>query len=260
MVAFSYLRQHLPSTVIDRLRLHLFPAFGSELIEKWIAPAVPTDLVSMDTFERVVEQVTQFVESLRAEGWHGLECLGSWIKQIPRFWINQRRAQSLDEVRTTIINCDGKTSTVERVEKERVSRDDDMFVETGTAEDWNAGWTSDNENDEAGAKAEGQNNDEDASAWGLEDDVDIAETDNKDHSTVDDDVDEAWGWGDEDDGDVSTNFDQHSMQEPKPQSVGSHSQREVMLKEFYEISDVPKTVLSIVARQVSDGEMLADTQ
>ena len=260
-VAFRYLREHLPPTVVDRLRLHLFPNFSSELIEKWIVPAVPTDLVGMDAFEQLIEQISQFVESSKTDGWHGVERLVSWVEQIPRFWISQRRAQSLDEVRTTIINCEGETSTVERVEKERVSKDDSMFVENGADDDWNAAWFSDNEEDTGGAKGEQHNDDEDVSAWGLEDDDDTVETSNSnDQLAEDDEVDEAWGWGEDDDVDGGSHkSDQPAKQEAGQRPTGSHSQREVMLREFYEVTDIPKTVLSIVARQVSDAEALANS-
>lgn len=260
--AFSFLQKHLPCKVMENLASKLFPTISSELISEWISPAVPIDIASVDDLENLVQEATRFAENLREQGWQGAEDVMSWSRQVPRLWLNKRRAQSLDEVRLAIIGCSGNTTTVERVEKEQVSKKDEMFAENGADDDWNAGWASDNENKETARKTGAQaDDDEDVSAWGLEDEENISGASNMDNKedkvADDDDVDDAWGWDEENDDDTSARPPRSSKKGERPVPTSMPSHREVTLKEFYEVTDIPRSVLSIVAQQISDGELLA---
>ena len=261
--AFSFLQKHLPSKVVQHLTSKLFPIISSELISEWISPAVPTDIASVGDLEKLVEEVARFADTLREQGWQGAEDVISWGRQVPRLWLNKRRAQSLDEVRSAIISCDGKTRTVERVEKERVSKKDGMFVENGPDDDWEAAWASDNENKETVEQA---NDDEDVSAWGLgnedDDNGPNAETTEKSEGPAadEDDLDDAWGWGEDDEDDTTAQASKLSKEEEKKVGPSQSPRREVILKEFYEVTNIPTSVLSIVTQQISDGELLAQPE
>ncbi|KAL1958750.1 hypothetical protein VTO42DRAFT_3869 [Malbranchea cinnamomea] len=256
LTAFNFLRERLPSRVIQRLAPKLFPAISSNLITERIYKAIPVDITRLNELDSLVTHITRFAENLREQGWQGVEDVSSWNQQIPKLWLKKRRAQSLDEVRCAIISCTGTTTTVERVEKEQLSDKDGIFVEKATEEDWNAGWTSDNENRECTERPGTQNDDEDVSAWGLDDEVDVTDTGPKDEATVDDDIDEAWGWGDENEDSNSAQAVESAKDGESQERTASPSQREVTLKEFYKVTDIPSAVLSIVSRQISDGELL----
>ena len=257
--AFGFVQQHLPSTVVEHLTSKLFPTISSELISEWISPAIPTEIANVGDLEKLVEEVTKFADTLRENGWQGTEDVISWSRQVPRLWLNKRRAQSLDEVRNAIISCSGKTRTVERIEREQVSKKDDMFVKNGPDDDWDAAWASD---DNKGT-TEQANDDEDVSAWGLGDDddangADVGTTEKNGEAAAgdEDDLDDAWGWGEDDEDDTAAEPSQFKEEEKKVEPSTSPC-REVTLKEFYEVTDIPTSVLSIVSQQISDGELLA---
>ncbi|PGH15698.1 hypothetical protein AJ79_02292 [Helicocarpus griseus UAMH5409] len=259
---FKYLQKRLPSTVTSLLTAKLSPPMISSLISQKLVPSIPTGVDGMGEFQAILDHVNRFSQALSKIGCPGSNDLATFTQQLPRLWINQRRVKSLDQVRVALSASTGETRQVERVETEQVSQKDQVFAEKAH-DDWNAGWTSDNEEsaEKAIQKEPAVNEEEDDfSAWDI-DEPDAVEPESKDKpdDEVGDEDADAWGWGDEDE-------DAGPSAEPsKPDNSSGHvnggtaggqdsPRREVTLREFYTVTDIPDAIMGIIASHVSDSE------
>jgi centromere/kinetochore protein ZW10 len=158
------------------------------------------------------------------------------------------------------------TRKVERVEKEMVSSKDDVLLEGGTTEDWDADWGHENEEDSnRAAPMHYADDEEDVSAWGLEDDsedVGAGSEHRRADSAEDEEPGDAWGWG-EDDDDQNPEEGQRggattaAKHENGHQKKRSSSPKEITLTEYYTVTDIPDSIVSLIRRQVSDSEALS---
>ncbi|PGH07705.1 centromere/kinetochore protein ZW10 [Blastomyces parvus] len=265
----KYLEQYLPATITDLLNAKLAPPMISGLISKKLLPSIPAVVDGMQEFQVILERIHKFQQALDALGCPGSIELTSFTQQIPRIWLNQRRIKSLDEVRVALSASSGETRKVERVETEQVSQKDKVFAEN--SDDWNAGWVSDNEpsNDTGTLKQSVNQEDDDFSAWGL-DEPDVQEPEQQDKPAGDegDGGEDAWGWGDEDEVDLAGPQAESSgpATQPAADVNGGHGdgkdspRREVTLREFYTITDIPDAIMGIIQSQVSDSEKLASPE
>ncbi|EEQ88612.1 uncharacterized protein BDCG_03732 [Blastomyces dermatitidis ER-3] len=262
-----YLEECLPATIKNPLNSKLAPPMISSLISKKLLPSIPADVDGMREFQVILEHIHKFQQALDGLGCPGSTELTSFTQQIPRIWLNQRRIKSLDEVRVALSTSSGETRKVERVETEQVSQKDKVFSEN--SDDWNAGWASDNEqsNDAGTQKQPVNQEDDDFSAWGLDEpDTLESEQQNKPAGGEGDEDEDAWGWGDEDEGaDPPPESSGHAAQ-PAAHVNGGHGdgkdspRREVTLREFYTISNIPDAIMGIIQSQVSDSEKLASAE
>ncbi|EGE86770.1 is centromere binding protein at prophase [Blastomyces dermatitidis ATCC 18188] len=262
-----YLEECLPATIKNPLNSKLAPPMISSLISKKLLPSMPADVDGMREFQVILEHIHKFQQALDGLGCPGSTELTSFTQQIPRIWLNQRRIKSLDEVRVALSTSSGETRKVERVETEQVSQKDKVFSEN--SDDWNAGWASDNEqsNDAGTQKQPVNQEDDDFSAWGLDEpDTLESEQQNKPAGGEGDEDEDAWGWGDEDEGaDPPPESSGHAAQ-PAAHVNGGHGdgkdspRREVTLREFYTISNIPDAIMGIIQSQVSDSEKLASAE
>ncbi|KAJ5105495.1 hypothetical protein NUU61_002842 [Penicillium alfredii] len=262
----GYLRQNLPSSITATFPESLIPGIASKAISAWLSPAIPTDLDGLGRFEKTLENVLQFTQTIVSWGWNGQEELVSWVNQAPRLWLTRRRVDSLDSVRKVLSASQGTTRQVERIEKEKVSQADGALLEN-TTDDWDADWDYEKEDaPEQATTAQPDDDDEDVSAWGLDEETQEEATQEEakpDAATSteeeDDDAGDAWGWGDED--------DQQSNGSPsKPKAAAaskptneestapSASPKEVTLKEVYTVTDIPGSILQILRQQIADSK------
>ena len=263
----EFLRAWLPPAATAPLSGLLMPQLISRVVSTWLFPAVPTDLDGMQQFQDTVEMVLQFAQDLDSYQWPGKDDLVIWAKAIPRLWLEKRCEISLDGIRKLLALGLGKIETVERVETQVLSRKDDVLAVAGGNDDWNTEWSDEEGKDVPKSTTEHGDIgvEEDVSAWGLDDDGpnEVAKEAPKHTDGADDDAD-AWGWGD--DADVE---EASRLSEPTPKSPGksranghpetpAHSEREVTLKETYNITSLPSKVLEIISRLISDAEALAD--
>ena len=271
----TFLRANLPPAVVRPLPSLLMPHLISRLISIWLASAVPEDLDGMEDFEDTLSLVEQFGATLDIYGWPGREELVEWARSIPNVWISKRLETSLNNVRMLLSKAFGTIETVERVETQVLSRNDEVFAGNGGDEDWNAGWS-----DEESASLtntthptiahkgddEDEEDEEDVSAWGLDhkkEDVDADK--DQEQSGVADDEAEAWGWGDEKEDKESKKPSKATNPGPKkPKSNGipdalQQSEREVTLKETYNITSLPQELLEVIAQIISDSERLENS-
>ena len=257
-----YLQQCLPPEILKPFSDFFIPTLSSKIISSWLSSAIPTDLSGLAEFEQTLDYVLKFTQTIESLGLHGKEELVSWVNQAPRLWLTRRRVDSLDQVRRVLAASQCTTKQVDRVEKEKVSHEDEMLLDNATSDDWDAGWDEVKEEEKTETAAAAQDDEEDVSAWGLDEDTnDPAETKPTSTETEEDDAEDAWGWGDEDDDQQDVHSQSHAPTTSKPVNGNGEthgpSQREVTLREQYTITDIPDSVLRIVQQQITDSEAIS---
>lgn len=257
----SYLRQHLPTVIFTSFSDLFIPTLSSKVISSWLSSAIPTELSGLDEFEKTLDVVLSFTHTIESLGLHGQDELASWVNQAPRIWLTRRRVDSLDQVRGVLAASQCTTKQVERVEREKVSHENEALLENAASDDWDAGWDDDNE-EETNEKHAETGDDEDMSAWGLDEDT-TADATEKPAATAaeEDDAGDAWDWGDEEEEDQQNHPPSHAAPAAKPVngkgSADETSQREVTLRETYKVTGIPDLVLSIVEQQITDSETIS---
>lgn len=263
----DFLRTRLPPTVVAPLSGMLMPNLISRMLSTWLSSAVPMELNGMQEFQGTIDLVLQFAEDLKSYQWPGTSDLMTWTKGVPRAWLEKRRETSLDSTRKLLTKGLGKIQTVERVETQVLSREDDVLAAGGGSDNWDAEWSDEEAKESAKPTAEhGADNGEgeDVSAWGLDDDTydqNIKEAPM--HTDVANEDSDAWGWGDEANTVKSSeplrpvpNGSRKSRTNGRPDAP-PHVEREVTLKETYNITSLPSEVLEIITNIRSDAETLA---
>lgn len=265
----QFLRSRLPPSVIEPLADLLMPHLIPRLISTWLGSAVPEDLDGMEDFEDTLSLVKRFGQALDSYGWPGKRELDQWTEGIPNVWLKKCQETSLNHVRKLLSQGIRSTETVERVETRVLSRHDEVFAGNEGGDDWNAGW-SDEESSPVAAKNTSQSkkiaeieDEDDVSAWGLDDDKDTADShSNGKEPGVAHDEAEAWGWGDENEGEETNKPSQAAKPSPKkPKNNGksngpAQSEREMTLRETYNITSLPKEILEIIDQVISDAARL----
>ena len=265
----EFLRAWLPPAATAPLSGLLMPKLVSRIISTWLSSAVPIELDGMDRFQGTVEMVFQFAEDLDSCQWPGKEYLVAWAKAIPRLWLEKRREASLDSIRKVLQQGLGKVKTVERIETQMLSREDDVLAVGGGKNDWNAEWSDEEGRDPpkpTGKHAVDDGDEEDVSAWGLDEDTHDGDAQEAPKHTggADDDDADAWGWGDDADIDETSKHSESIPKSPGKSRPNGHpevsapSEREITLKETYNITSLPSEVLEIISRLISDAEALAE--
>lgn len=264
----DFLRIRLPPSVIEPLAAFLMPRLISRLIATWLASAVPEDVDGMEDFEDTTSLVNQIGERLESFKWPGQRELVDWINGIPNVWLRKRQETSLNHVRQLLSKGLGAIETVERVETQLLSHSDDILAGGAGGSDWNAG-SSDKElsptvaKDSIPPKPAGDEDEEDVSAWGLDEDKESAHgPEAKEQPGAADDDADAWGWGDDNGGEETTKPSQAVVPSPKKvKSTGrpdgsTQAERELTLKETYNITSLPKEILKIISQVISDAAKL----
>ncbi len=267
-LVIDFLHTRLPPSVVEPLVGFLLPRLISRLIATWLASAVPEDVDGMEDFKDTASLVKQFGERLDSYKWPGNRELIGWTNGIPNVWVRKRQEHSLNHVRQLLSKGLGATVTVERVETQVLSHNDEVLTGVAGSDDWNAGW-SDGETSPSVAKetippkSTGDEDDEDVSAWGLDEDRDGASGPlNQEQSGAADDDAEAWGWGDDNDGDETAKATQAAVPRLKKPAnttgpdTSPQAKREITLKETYNITSLPNEILEIISQVISDAAKL----
>ncbi|KAJ4389379.1 ribosome biogenesis protein ytm1 [Gnomoniopsis smithogilvyi] len=282
---FSYFAGKLPPDLIDSISALMMPEIVSRIISMWLDSAVPASLKQMDLFESIMATAKRFCLRLTELKFTGFNELQDWVEDAPKVWLAKCRETALDTVRIRLAEGLGSSKQVERVEKQMVSRAEGQELAAAPAtaaaaedDDW-AAWddegdqqeevvqdTAPTEVEQASKPAEGFD-DEVADAWGWNEDgdasdapieSDVPETHTgSNEETQDDDAADAWGWGDDDAQEEPQN------QPPAKQSAAAAvnppaQQREMILKETYNISSMPEPVLQLIFAILEDGATLTN--
>ena len=266
----TFLRTTLPKSIAGPLAEQLMPHLISRLITTWLASAVPEDLDGLKDFHKTLELARNFGEALNAMNWPGKAPLDEWSNSIPHIWFRKRQESSLGQVRSLLSEDFEATEVVERIETQVLSQDDEVFAGSGGGDDWNASWSDEGEESliqtTLPADSSSNDNEDDVSAWGFDDEKGNDGAVVEKHKPTDEDEDgaEAWGWGDE--------VEQDSPVQTKPSPVAKEktpavkmngiskaakpAEREVTLRETYTITSLPREILDIIAKVISDSKTL----
>ena len=266
----EFLRIRLPTTISDPLAHSLIPHLTSRIVATWLTAAVPDDLAGLESFQDTVHRAQGFGNFLESARWPGKSDIDQWASQIPNLWTRKRQEYCLGKVRRLLSKGLTSTKTVERSETQILPGDDEVFAANGGADDWNAGWSD--EEDASSSKVnkaaredakDASDEDEDVGAWGLDaGQPDKVGTENQKHEPDEDDGAEAWGWGDEDDGSPTSTRpglaqDPPISSKPNNPSIPKLSaEREITLRETYTISNLPQELLEIIVNVISESESL----
>ena len=132
---------------------------------------------------------------------------------------------------------------------------DDVLLDTGITEDWDANWGNESEEEESTkASAPKEPKGDDFDAWGLEEETDNAE------KAVDED---AWGWGDEADEENHDNPEASSEVKSQGKDLPVEkgpSAKEIVLTERYTITDIPDSIIALLKQQISDSKSLSNPE
>ena len=230
----EYLGTSLPPKIISPLASHIMSNSLPQIISDWLLPSVPESLAEMDTFQKLLTDVLHFGDYLEGVNWPGKRDFKAWVESVPRIWLAKRRETSLDGVRKVISAGVGEPRTVERIEKQTVAKDDEMFAGNGD-DDWSANWSDEEEDSSEQPRP------------------------NPDPETAeDDDAGDAWGWDDDatgDDGDDAGNSNE-VHQPAKVNNNPAAQEKEMVLSETYSISSLPTALLEIIQAHIRDSEIL----
>ncbi|KAL8954069.1 MAG: hypothetical protein Q9222_000126 [Ikaeria aurantiellina] len=272
-----YLQVHLPTSIYDLLSRTLAPDLVKGLISWRLSSTIPEELDALQKYNDVRDKVHDFASTLTSYGWPGEDQLQSWIHSIPDLWLKKHQQASLDKIRQLFKRGYGEIKTVERVETQIVSHQDRLFTAKNHNDDWNAEWSDEEENSLpadslASPNVAGQNDEEDVSAWGFDDEGNEGNKAEKPATSAndndEDDDAEAWGWGE--DKNVDIKQDSPAVQRRPKRSphravnghVNTHeeSQRELTLKENYNITSLPEDVYDLISKIWSDSNTLNQTR
>ncbi|KAL9007094.1 MAG: hypothetical protein Q9188_000129 [Gyalolechia gomerana] len=251
----EFLRTRLPPLIFNPLSEALGPDLVENLIAIRLSSAVPEELAALQDFGSTREEVSQFASTMSSYGWPGVNQLRSWTNNIPEAWLEKRQRNALDKVRQFLKRGFGEISTVERVETQVVSQRDRLFTGNASNDDWNAGWSDEEDSSPVEKKVKssdaiGDEDEEDGSAWGLDD--------------TEEPEDNAWGWGDDKDTGESRNTPQYEKALSPKATVNGHTDssqkggREVTLRETYNITSLPIGVLDLVNSILIDWEAIEE--
>lgn len=264
----GFLHNNLPRPIMTPLAALLMPGMIQRLISNWLTFKVPIDVEGTISFQEVLSLLIQFARTLDSYDWPGEEILVNWTKEIPDIWLSKRREVSLGKIRRLLIGGLGPIETVERMETQILSHQDDRLRENYCKEVRRKSEKSDEVGNVGDSHPSRCVEEDDVSAWGLDEDAD--EDSNKGNpqanpalpDAVDADAD-AWGWGDDkDDGEPSKSVEAISAVSKEtsptngPSKENERNSRQVTLKEMYNITSLPKQILQIITELISDGEKL----
>ncbi|EED15255.1 conserved hypothetical protein [Talaromyces stipitatus ATCC 10500] len=261
---FRYLQEKLPESMSASVAETIMPKTSTMLSEYWLTPNIPLNLEGIADFENTLIHVSGFSKAIESLGWHGHEELTSWVNQFPRLWLTRRRVDSLDQVRRILVQSKGTTKEAERVEKEVVTNKDDVLLDTGVTDDWDANWSNESEEEAeqpaqaaVASEVKAEDDDDDVDAWGLGDKEDVIKANEDEHD------EDAWGWGDEGEEENGTELlkpiseqKHHQKQDEAPAMEKRPGAKEIILTEHYTITDIPDSVIALVQQQVTDSSLL----
>jgi len=267
-VIIEYLSARLPQSISILLSQILLPSLIPRLISTWLSSSVPPSLEGIREYQDILALAVKLEEDIESVGWTAKGELSDWVERAPRVWLTRRREVSLNSVRTILSRGFGKVRSVERVETQTMSRKEEIINDSGGGggDSWNEGWSDDeNEKPQAQEVKPSTEGEEDVSAWGLDVDLEVegdpqealgppvTEGDKGDAG----DAWDAWGWGD--DGNIEPTPSPSGTKDTGDvgNGAGYEMDREVILKETYNITAIPEAILETIEKVVDDAETLS---
>ncbi|KAL8764401.1 MAG: hypothetical protein Q9184_000106 [Pyrenodesmia sp. 2 TL-2023] len=263
----DFLQTRLPPSVVGPLSNICGPRLVESLIATRLSSAVPQEIAALQEFNHTREEVYRFSETMTSHSWPGVHQLRAWTNSIPQVWLEKRQRQSLDHVRQLLKRGLGDFRTVERVETQTVSQRDRLYPGTSGKDDWNAGWSDEEDkslanNDVKHQNITGDDEEEDVSAWGLDDEGDEESDSRAAASSAADDDEADWAWGDDENNEGDSKGPRRETVIPANREINGHvksrrgSEREMTLRENYSITSLPVGILDLINGVISEMDIL----
>ncbi|KIW20780.1 hypothetical protein PV08_01358 [Exophiala spinifera] len=271
----TFLRTRLASTIQSAAAEAVLGELMTLLVNDWLNPGLPIDLTMLRELDELQNKATRILKELQSMQWEGQKQLQDWAEDLPRAWLNKRKAATLDAVRKAFANSKGTLRQVERVERRILSsRTDENGDDVENSADWDADWDDDKTKEESNKTSEAVE-EEDASGWGFDDDDDDAaedeaetkDEDNKNGTSSnqdgDDDAADAWGWDDDGAADVALDTPAKGKDDDGKRANGAKEaekdqKKEVTLTELYSITDIPDHLVEIIGKDISDAQAIQE--
>lgn len=278
----SFLKTQLPDSASDLLLARLIPNLLIQIVNDQLDPSVPVpvhDLIAYAPSLEYVQDLATFIADL------GIEVpsdgdLTEWIEKLHQNWLSRRREGALNALRAASYGAVTQLKTAERVETQMVSSDDVMVAGDGQGDEWNEDWDELEEaKDEVPALdhiAGDVEDGEEAAEWGWGEDEEKKQETNKDKTTnkEDNEDDDAgdWGWGGDEDAEANAEKPERTTQQtataaksvPKatshtngPPKQKPVTQKEITLRETFQITAIPDTLLDLINAVLSDAEHIS---
>jgi len=256
---FVFLHTQFPSRLGSVIGKSISEEVIRTLIHEWLTASVPISLSELLQFEKVQTTVRDLAILVSSYQWHGHKDLEDWAEGLPHIWLQNRRNSALDAVRKAFKAQRGPNKEVQRVERQNVSRGDDILAQNGLNHR-NAGRTEREPQTTGASENTAIQEEEDLSGWDFEEDVE----DNGSASSPptkpngdSEDTSDAWGWNDDNadetrPADSATQAKAVNLDGPN----GSPDHREVTMTETYMVTDIPDHVLEIVSSELRDAEQI----
>ncbi|GAB1733877.1 hypothetical protein NU195Hw_g4513t1 [Hortaea werneckii] len=261
----DFLAKELPSSISLPLSDSLVLALANRLEEQWLEPAVPLDVDGMPGFQETLGDVQHLADTVEKHGWHGAKQLRDWVQGAPRTWLMKRREAVLGDVRNLVFVGLRETKTVERVETQMISQDDQQALQGdggGQDDDWDTAWDEPEEDtkpDEAPPSAGRTEDEDEANAWDTDDmEKEPARSDGNEA----DDEGDAWGWGDEDANKPASPVASKPSAPKASGATGNNqvqqpAEREMTLRETFSVTLIPDGVIKLLQQIIADAQSLA---
>lgn len=217
----EFLARRLPPGLLKSMNSHIVGDILPRLLQNWLDREVPTSLVDMTPFSRLIQQAAAFRDALEKHGYAGFDELSDWVAQAPTIWLGKCRDTAMDGVRNRLSEGIQGSRQIEKVQKRVVTIEEpreepptepeSQFDEpsqafdqdapaTSDSNDWNDGWGADWDDNKAtsskpaskSAPAKGDVDTGDSWAWGDESDG------NQETKATGAKESDSWDWGDGD--------------------------------------------------------------
>jgi protein transport protein DSL1/ZW10 len=256
---FVFIHTQFPTRLGSVIGKSISEEIIGTLIRDWLTPSVPISLLELRRFGKIQTTVRDLANLVSSYQWHGHKVLEDWVEELPRIWLEKRRNSALDAVRKTFKAQRGPNKEVQRVERQNVSKEDDINAQNGFNER-NAGRVEKEPKSTVASEHTAIQEEDDLSGWDFEEDVgddgSAPSTPIKPNGDGED-MSDAWGWND-DNADETRPADGGMQAKTVNLAAlnGSPDHREVTMTETYMVTDIPDQIFEIVSSELRDAEQM----
>ncbi|KAI5287197.1 hypothetical protein KEM54_006173 [Ascosphaera aggregata] len=271
---FRFIKDKLPRDVTTPLISASAALLTSTLIPEALSRAIPDAVLEMKSFQHVIEHSCSLSAELRDMGCPDYEKLPRWKDNIPRLWLEQRRALTLQQARNEIWKAvREEPEVVDLVETRRVRKDVNTNPSTEEeVNDWAVNWETDEGSEgQIPPNAAKENRVESHKvAHEPEDDPDDRSKDTdvlaNNRGAGEGSEDDMWGWDDDNiESDIQIAPERGISSSVKPSAATSDNSEKqqsslLALTERYSITHVPNKILDLIMRQIDDYQLLSNKE
>ncbi|KAI5292738.1 hypothetical protein KEM52_006106 [Ascosphaera acerosa] len=252
-----FVQAKLPEEIATPVISPLTTLLSKELIPQALRTAMPTEVSAFRAFQRELERIrTSVLTNLRGLGCTTCDAVEDWSNDVPRLWLQERRALAVDETRNILWRAvKEKPRTVDFVETRAVPAVQTAGMSADEAVDqWAENW-----GDDGLGREVGRDEDRDAGSTTA---VSEKNTTTASDGGIDEPDDSAWGWDDDNlvQDATTTDAPPEAAAGSTPQADGTQPTSTLALTERYSISQVPDRLLALIVKQIDDSRQLASKE